>query len=160
MIKHLICGVLVWLSLAVCSAASNESSIKKEAFTLLGQGTQSGIAIQRFEIIRNEAAFQSIWQAHALVGSQPLNQPTVNFQTTMVIAAFAGTKPTSGYRIEITGISKQGQGENLEVTLMLTEPGPECFVSEVMTQPYVMMKTAMSSQSVHFTLMTKTSKCG
>ena len=36
------------------------------------------------------------------------SQPTVDFSKQYVIAAFMGERPSSGYRIEISGIEKRG----------------------------------------------------
>jgi len=148
---------LAWLGMAACSAEPNERTTKTVEFTLLAQGTQSGVESQRFEVIRDEGALRSVWQAHAHATTPAQGPPKVDFQTAMVIAAYAGTKSSGGYRLDIEKISQDG--DRLEVSMVLTQPGADCFVSEVMTQPYVMATTPRSSQSVHFTLSTKISKC-
>ena len=148
---------LAWLGMAACSAGPHEGSTKTVEFTLLSQGTQSGVESQRFEVIRDEGTLRSVWQAHAHAITPVQDPPKVDFQSAMVIAAFAGTKSSGGYRLDIAEINQVG--DRLEVTMVLTQPGADCFVSEVMTQPYVMATTPRSSQSVHFTLSTKISKC-
>ncbi len=148
---------LVWLGMAACSARPNESSSKTVEFTLLAQGIQSSIEGQRFEVVRDEGALRSVWQAHALATLPTQDPPKVDFQTAMVIVAFAGTKYSGGYRLDLAKISQDG--DRLEVTMVLTQPGADCFVSEVLTQPYVMATTLRSGQPVHFTLSTKISKC-
>ena len=148
---------LAWLGIEACSANPGESSTKTVEFTLLSQGTQSGLESQRFEVIRDEGALRSVWQAHAHATTPAQGPPNVDFQAAMVIAAFAGMKSSGGYRLDIAKISQDG--DRLEVSMVLTQPGTDCFVSEVMTQPYVMATTPTSSQSVHFTLSTKISKC-
>lgn len=151
-------ATLAWLGIEACSANSGESGMKTVEFKLLAQGTQSGIESQRFEVIRDEVAFRSAWEAHAHAVTPTLGPPNVDFHTAMVIAAFAGTKSSGGYRLDITKISQDH--DRLEVTLLLTQPDADCFVSEAMTQPYVVATTPRSSQSVHFTLSTKLAKCG
>lgn len=153
-----LCIVLAWLGMATCSAGPHESSTKTLEFTLLAQGTQSGIESQRFEVIRDEAALRSVWQLHAHATTPTQGPPKVDFQTAMVIAGFAGTKSSGGYRLDIAKISQDG--DRLEVTIVLSQPGADCFVSEVMTQPYVIAATPRSSRSVHFAQSTKISKCG
>ena len=148
---------LAWLGMAACSAEPGESGTSTVEFKLLAQGAESGIESQRFEVIRDEAAFRSAWEAHAHPATPAQGPPKVDFQTAMVIAAFAGTKSSGGYHLDIAKISQDG--DRLEVTMVLTQPGADCFVSEVMTQPYVMATTPRSSQSVHFTLSTNISKC-
>jgi len=77
----------------------------------------------------------------------------------MVIAAFAGTRNSSGYVLSISGIRLYL--DRIEIDLLLTQPGSDCMVTEALTQPFVFAKTAQSGdKAVNFNLATASRGCG
>ncbi|WP_228720029.1 protease complex subunit PrcB family protein [Methylococcus geothermalis] len=117
-------------------------------FTVLAQGTQSGIEDERTAVILDEAAFRSLWASH-VVGSVPApSLPEVDFASDMVIAAFAGAKNSGGYRLSVAGIEEKDR--RIRVNLVLNRPGAGCMTAQVVTQPHVWVKTRRSALPVEF----------
>lgn len=134
------------------------SSAKTPAkYTVLEQGLYSGVQTQRFETIRDEAGLRSLWQVHVKNLSSPTDLPDVDFSKEMVIVAFAGQKNSGGYQLNITGF--QRHDGHIKVSLSLTQPGPDCLVTEAATQPYVIVKAKQSSEPVSFQVSSKTFSC-
>lgn len=126
-------------------------------YTVLEQGLYSGVQTQRFETIRDEAGLRSLWQVHAKNLSPPADLPDVDFSKEMVIVAFAGQKNSGGYQLNITGF--QRHDGHINVSLSLTQPGPDCLVTEAATQPYVIVKVKQSGEPISFQVSSKTFSC-
>ena len=140
-------------------AAWAEQGFAAGAFTVLAQGTQSGIERQRFETLRDTVALRKLWQAHTAGVSSTPPVPDVDFSKEMVIAAFAGTRNNGGYILSISRITVYP--DRVEIDLSLTQPGSDCMVTEALTQPFVFVKTAQSGDKpVNFNLATATKGCG
>jgi len=157
---HELSRVLPFVAIAVTMAGceSNQGEWAQAIeFTVLAQGSYSGVDTERFEVIRDEPAFRSLWIAHTAGTSPTSPLPQLDFAKDMVIAAFAGTKSTGGYSLNISSIT--AEKERLKVILSLTQPGPDCMVSQVLTQPYVMVKTTRSPKSANFTVSATTASC-
>jgi hypothetical protein len=130
-----------------------EQGFAAGAFTVLAQGTQSGIERQRFETLRK------LWQAHTATVSPSPPVPDVDFSKEMVIAAFAGTRNSGGYVLSISGI--RVYPDRIEIDLSLTQPCSDCMVTGAMTQLFVFAKTAQSGdKGVNFNLATASRGCG
>jgi hypothetical protein len=129
------------------------------AFTVLAQGTQSGIERQRFETLRDAATLLKLWKAHTAGVSPAPPLPDVDFSKEMVIAAFAGTRNSGGYALSVSRISVYP--DRIEIDLSLTQPGSDCMVTEALTQPFVFAKTGQSGDKpVNFNLAKATDGCG
>jgi len=129
------------------------------AFTVLAQGTQSGIERQRFETLRDAAALRKLWQAHTTTVSPSPPVLNVDFSKEMVIAAFAGIRNNGGYVLSVSKINVYR--DRIEIDFSLTQPGSDCMVTEALTQPFVFVKTAQSGDKpVNFNLATATKGCG
>jgi protease stability complex PrcB-like protein len=138
------------------SSGQSEGS-RAVSLALLAQGTYSAIESPRFEVIRDAAAFRSLWMQHVAAVSPAPPIPDVDFSKDMVIAAFAGIKNTGGYSLSISHLSSTDG--RLEARLRLSEPGPTCIVPQAITQPYVIVRTATTPAPVSFRLSTTTSPC-
>lgn len=129
------------------------------AFTVLLQGVHSSIEGQRFETLRDAAALRKLWQAHTTGVSPSPPVPDVDFSEEMIIAAFAGTRKSGGFVLSVSRITEYP--DRIEIDLSLTQPGPDCMVTEALTQPFVFAKTAQSGDKpVNFNLATATGGCG
>jgi hypothetical protein len=129
-----------------------------EPFTVLAQGNDSHIEQQQFQILRDNAALQKLWDSHLEGISPKPTVPDVNFAKEMIIAAFAGTKNTGGYVLNITGVSVYP--DRVQIDLSLIKPGDNCMVSTTITQPFVLVKTAqLSDKPVNFNLQLKAKNC-
>lgn len=149
----------VWqgMVLAAAMAASPGSGAGPIPFTVLAQGSQSGIEDERTVVLLDEAAFRSLWASHG-AGSVPApSPPQVDFSGEMVIAAFAGAKNSGGYRLGIAGIEEKDR--RIQVSLVLDRPGAGCMTAQVLTQPYVWAKIRRSALPVEFRTSTVDMSC-
>lgn len=97
----------------------------KEDFEVLGQGSQSNIE-KPFIFVARDA--QTYGQLQNMVEGLPAAS-TIDFETNAVVAAFAGTKSTGGYTVQIT---KTSQVNMIELSAL-----PKgSMVTQIITQPY------------------------
>lgn len=108
------------------------------AMETVDRGTRSGIKDQRLSVIRDLDAWQALWAEHK-AGQRPLPPlPYVDFSREMIIGAFLGERPTSGYSIEIVGIHITEEG--WVVRVQVSTPLPGVALLQVLTQPYHLVK--------------------
>ena len=112
--------------------------------TTLAQGSQSAVEERRETVVRTPAEWQMSWKWHG--GSEAA--PTVDFAKEMVVAVFLGTKPTGGYRVEITGARREGQ--SLVIEYAERRPGPGTLVTQALTSPYHIVKLPRHDGPVTF----------
>ncbi|MDI1431718.1 protease complex subunit PrcB family protein [Polyangium sorediatum] len=74
----------------------------------------------------------------AFVGSRPPED--LDFQREWVILYAPGTMPTGGYEADISYIGQSTDGRTLTIETRLFEPGPHCFVTQALTNPYVLVR--------------------
>ena len=115
------CGVLVALFLQAAGALPVRT---------LDRGAQSGIQTTRREVVRTATVWNALWAAHA--SGRPA--PEVDFSRDMVVAMFAGSRPSAGYSIEIVSVER----ENGALTVKFRESAPpsDAMVAEVLTSPF------------------------
>ena len=135
----LLMGLLWAAVLAISPVGAEERDDAGESslavpFTVLEEGTRSGVLSQRFEVIRDEESLIQLWLGHTALASPPPEAPVVDFEQEQVIAVFLGSQPTGGYRIEVTSIEEAL--DSLVVNVKATFPGPSCTVTLAETRPY------------------------
>ena len=104
------------------------------AFETVKQARYCGVQDKRSLLLRSEEAWTSLWQE---VGSNQMPAPAlpeVDFGSQVLIACFMGAQNTGGYGLEIQRI--QVKGKTAFVSVKHSKPGPNCFVTEAITQPY------------------------
>jgi len=112
------------------------------------KGTNSGIKGKRLLVIRDTGEFTDFWADHvATLAPQPA-QPDVEFETTMIIAAFAGERPTSGYSITIEDIREND--EFIIVEIEVETPGDNCETTQAVSQPHHVVTLDDSDKPVQF----------
>jgi hypothetical protein len=141
----------LWLSLCledVCTSLLRraEKSVIKRGQA--GSGSQGEFQVGRvvygepphFRIISEALAFNNAFKAlHATQLPQP-KLPAVDFATTAVLVVALGQQPSTGYRVEVERIERQG--EMLNVNLQLTTPSPDAARATVMTSPYIVIEVS------------------
>src|SRR5829696_2876431 len=93
----------------------------------VAQGSRSGIEEHREAIVRTAAEWQALWKIHGASTSPPV----IDFANDMVVAIFLGTRPTGGYRVEITAAHPEAQ--SLVVDYVERRPGADDIVSQALT---------------------------
>lgn len=117
------------LFLLVLSTFLGASSIiaqsAKEDFKILGQGSQSDVE-KPFIFVARDA--QAYGQLQNIVEGLPAEN-TIDFSANAVVAAFAGTKSTGGYAVQITKTSQVNM-------IDLLSPPKGAMTTQIITQPY------------------------
>ena len=89
---------------------------------------------------------------------------SVDFKRHWVVHLSAGIKNTGGYRIEIASIQKQGSGAQRKLVVRghETAPGPDCFVTQALTNPQmtVRINKQASTPQTALELQSEVRSCG
>lgn len=95
----------------------------------------------------------------AFVGSPPPED--LNFQREWVVLYAAGTLPTGGYEADISYIGRSADGRTLTIETRLVEPGATCFVTQALTNPYVLVRFPRldNARTVTFTHVSEVREC-
>ena len=113
-------------------------------FTTLVRGTDSGYQSASQMVLDNSAQWSNLWQLHTCNTEPSPPVPQVDFARYIVVAVFAGEKPTGGYSVEIlsadTSNSQTRDRQSLVITIEYRQPGAEDFVTEALTYPYHIIK--------------------
>lgn len=108
-------------------------------FHVLASGTHSGVRKQQFVVIRDAAGYATWWRRASASRSSQTPPPTVDFSRQMVIGLFIGARRTGGYRVEVSGVSRDGDTATVHVREQA--PATNCRTTQVLTQPFTMIST-------------------
>jgi hypothetical protein len=138
--------VAVFLSLAMNAEEEKKSDQKKEEeerevivnYEILEQGTYSGKKDSMAQLISSQNDWEALWKQHVsvLVPQPPV--PEIDFETHVLAVIFAGEKKSGGYGVVIKDVSVEV--DDVIVKYRLTEPQPNSFNIQVITQPFVILK--------------------
>jgi hypothetical protein len=136
--------VLLLASCTACGAAVGE----QVPFSTLGKGTNSGVREQAQVVVRTQSEWVSLWGRHMRTRTAPPPPPAVDFSTEMVVALFLGERPTGGYAIEVTRVERTDTG--LSVRFRVTKPAPGTMQTQMLTQPFDLIKLPRVDESLTF----------
>jgi hypothetical protein len=108
------------------------------------RGPRSGVEESKEVVARNDEEWGSLW------AGLPIKQapPKVNFANTMIAAVFLGTRPTSGYSVEIVGV--RADGDTLVISYQEKKPAGDAMTAQVITTPYAVAGVPMHGGPVRF----------
>jgi hypothetical protein len=115
------------------------------AFTTLDESSQSGVTRPATLVIKDAAAWASLWAEHA-GGERSL--PQVDFQTSMVIAVFRGSQPSSCHGTGIVSVARLD--DRISVLRADSQPGPATLCAALMTSPAHLVVVGRSDLPVEF----------
>ena len=117
-------------------------------FETIGQGKYCGHNTTAEYVIRDASAWQDLWkQTKSNSFPQPA-VPEIDFSKEMVLGAYLGQRRRGGYGIEISKV--QERGNCLEVYIKESTPKPGMMTTMALTQPYHLVKTALTDKEVKF----------
>jgi hypothetical protein len=119
----------LWYGFTPAKAPQSTGQVTSVAFTELAKGEQSSVSTRENYLITTPEQLKALWDL--LNTSTPL--PSVDFDTSQVIAVFAGKEPSAGYTITVT---KVADASLRMVTIQTATPGPSCTAAQVVTTPY------------------------
>jgi VWFA-related protein len=112
--------------------------------TTLSSDQMSAIDTAGQVVVGTAADFEKLWREHA--PGRPA--PAVDFAKNMVIAVFLGSRPSSGFAVQITEVRRDGDG--LLVTWAERRPGPGQISATVMTSPSQIVAVPRVDGTVRF----------
>jgi uncharacterized membrane protein len=117
-----------------------------DGITTLAKGDSSEIVDPARHVVRDSAAWEALWTSHAGPGSRP---PHVDFATEMVVAAFAGERPTPGHGIEIVGARRASA--SLGVSVSEVQPPRGMIAAQIIVTPFHIVTLPRYDGEVRFT---------
>ena len=126
-------------------SAQEEKPLEKQiAFTVLNEGILApGAKSRKNYAIYSESEMKDFWKiAH---GDDGKKEPTIDFKNSYVIVAFAGSKPTTGYGIEIKHVQDLDSARNVDV--VISKPGKGCTTKSDKTSPYQFVQVPFGTES-------------
>jgi len=113
--------------------------------TTLAKGDSSEIVDAGHLIVRDQAAWRTLWSAHAGANAQP---PDVDFTARTVAAAFAGERPTPGYGLEIVGTRQEGS--SLAIIVAEVQPPRGMIAAQMIVTPFHIVSLPRYDGDVRF----------
>lgn len=106
-------------------------------FEILDVGDVSGYVEESYLVVKSEVDWVNVWKKHALIREPPEQPPEIDFTKNFVICAFMGTRPTTGYSINVEKVWTDGEKVFVEVVKRCPPEG--MVVCQMLTCPYVMV---------------------
>lgn len=120
--------------LPITTSTDGQKDQEKEiTFSVLDQGEKApGAKNRKNYAIYNQEELNSFWKlSHEGTDAKA---PTIDFNKKYVVVVFAGTKPTTGYKIKVTKV-EDAQGQR-NIAVAMIEPGEGCTTKTEKTSPY------------------------
>lgn len=95
----------------------------------VAEGINSGISESRQVTVRTLQEWRTLWSAHS---SEPA--PQVDFSRSLAVGVFLGSRPTAGFRVEITRVTIEG--DRAVVQFVERRPEPDAILGQVITAPF------------------------
>lgn len=105
------------------------AAMQQPGIDTIAVDTMSGIDLPRQAVARTVSEWSALWQQHA--GAKPL--PKVDFTKRIVVAVFLGSRPSAGYRVEVSGTRQEGK--ILVVQWREVRPPADSLLAQVLTSP-------------------------
>jgi hypothetical protein len=152
------CGSLVWvwrrnpisnikpLATLALITALGISGIALCALSMdkVAAGERSSIASTSTVIVRDEVAWQALWNEARI--RSPI--PKIDFTKRMIVGIFLGTRPTSGFSVQVVEVVSEQ--EVLVVKYSERRPSPRAMVMQVLTAPFAIVSVPAHAGSVRF----------
>jgi hypothetical protein len=132
--------MLSWLALPLVAAALAQGA----SFTTVVKGDASNQLTGRQVAIRTMAEWQALWKDHAPAEKMPV----VDFSSRMVVGLFLGSKPSTGYQVEI--IAVQSEGDTLIVNYLERQPARGMLSAQILTEPFHLVAVPRHGGPVKF----------
>jgi hypothetical protein len=110
----------------------------------LGKGPMSAIDAPRQVTVRSAAEWAALWKENG--AGAPL--PAVDFSREMVVGVFLGSRPTSGYGVEI--VRAIGNSGALVVEYVEARPSRDAIAAQILTTPYHLVSIPKHEGAVTF----------
>jgi len=113
--------------------------------TTIARGDDSRVIEGRRFVVRDAHSFAAVWSGHAGPESQA---PPIDFDTQMVIAVFAGHRPSPGFEVEVAGTRRDGDA--LVIIVNEREPPGGVVAAQVLVSPYHIVSLPREDGEIRF----------
>lgn len=107
-------------------------------------------------IERGNYIINSIDEWEEIFGEMDIN-PNVDFSKKTVLAVVMGQKPTGGYSVVLRQI--EVSKDSIQFLVEEQIPGPNCFVTQMITNPYQIIAIEKTNKEIKFVGNTVTNSC-
>ena len=83
--------------------------------------------------------------------------PQIDLAAYTILAVFLGMKPSGGYNLNITQVNREDS--TIAVTILVTVPGPSCYVTLGIIYPYQILQIPKTLEPVDFEINTVIRNC-
>ena len=111
---------------------------------MVEKGAESMVDVPRQVTVRDRAEWTSLWHAH----SWDRPEPAIDFARDMVVGVFMGTRPTSGFAVEIVGYRDSSNG--VIVQYRETVPPRDAITAQILVSPYHLVAIPRRAGAVTF----------
>jgi uncharacterized membrane protein len=111
----------------------------------IAKGDGSRVVEARRFVVRDAQSFAAIWSAHAGADAEV---PQIDFDRRMVVAVFAGQRPTPGFDVDIAATRREGGA--LVVVVNEAQPDPRLAVAQVIVSPFHVVSIPRDDGEVRF----------
>jgi len=130
---------------------TGHASEREVHFEILERGDFSGYGEEAYIVVTNEYEWITLWEKHILLREPKEPLPSIDFSRSLVVCAFMGKCPTTGYSIDIKRIWTDG--EQVFVEVVKCGPHEGFAVGEMITCPYVMALTEKTDMPFVFQVL-------
>lgn len=127
------------------SAAAGGAAVGR-AIVNVSRGPRSEVDEYREVVARNEAEWEALWASLPNPGSRA--RPKVSFENTMIAGLFLGSRPTTGYHVELVGVRLDG--DTLVLQYVESQPAEGLVQAQVITTPFVVAGVPLHTGPVRF----------
>jgi hypothetical protein len=144
---------LTLLSLNITSLiikGSQASEPQDIEFEVIDCGDISGYGEETYLVVKTETEWANVWEKHTRPYLAATAYPKMNFSKNMVVCAFMGERPTTGYSVSLQRIWTEE--ERMVVKIDKRNPPENFMVSEVITYPYVIASLQRTDLEIVFNI--------
>ena len=93
----------------------------------------SGLTLATRTVVDDATTFDTLWRQAFSATGDTLPPPAVDWTREKVVFVGLGNRPSAGHAVQVTSV--QQVGDEVQVTVETTTPGPNCMTASVITQP-------------------------
>jgi hypothetical protein len=166
-LQHCIISAII-ISLCACSPVPHEENNNNNAtseiaepvrFMALENGEHNNFGNEQPQAITisDEKTWQDFWhKLHGNINPMP-PLPDINFNDEMVLAILDAPRSTPAMSFAVESLSKTKT--ELIVNVIREEPGKSCMMAQVVSEPYIILRTQSAVEKVVLNIVPKITEC-
>lgn len=131
-------------------------AIAELSINVIASGQFSDETSESIEAIRSPSEYETLRNRLGELADLP-KSANINFDEYMILAAFMGEQPTGGHEIRIDSV--EFTFNSLRAAVNLVFPGPGCFVSQAVSQPFYIVLVPRVDSEIEFLVSEEEREC-